>query len=244
MKVIILCGGRGERMGELTDERPKPMVEIGGQPILWHIMRHFAEHQFTQFILALGYHGWMIQDYFQDPGSHPAGWTVQLVPTGWKTQNGGRLKRLAPYLGGETFLMVWCDGVSNLDLTAMLAFHQSHGRLCTVATVQPPERFGSLEIAWSNAPGYNYGRVTEFYEKVRSSRWINAGFFACEPGVLDYIGDDDQWERGPMERLAKDGELMAFAQHEIFWQCMDTAKDRRLLEELWASGRAPWKTWT
>jgi glucose-1-phosphate cytidylyltransferase len=230
-QVVILCGGRGERMGGLTLERPKPMIEIGGRPILWHIMQHFARHGFTDFTLALGYLGWVVDWYFKDPESAD-GWTVHCVPTGWETQSGGRVKRLAPHLTG-TFLMSWCDGLSDIDLTAMLAFHRDHGKLCTVAAVHPPARFGELILDGDS--------VQAFVAAPRNVGWINAGFFVCEPGVLDYIeGDRTPWEDAPMVGLAKVGELVAF-RHAAFWQCMDTEKEQRLLDELWRSGRAPWK---
>ena len=238
-KVVILCGGRGERMGEMAAERPKPMVEVGGQPLLWHIMKHYERHGHRHFVLAVGRFGSLVQDYVN--GLTNIGF-VQGENTGWTTQNGGRVKRLAPYLT-ETFFLAWGDGVTDLDLGTMLSFHRSHGKLCTVATVQPPERFGGLEISWCNAPGYNFGPVREFRERGRSDQWINAGIFVCEPGVLGYVeGDGTQWEQAPMHRLVEDGQLMAFA-HDGFWQCMDTPRDRRVLEELWASGNAPWKTW-
>jgi glucose-1-phosphate cytidylyltransferase len=181
--------------------------------------------------LALGYLGWVVDWYFKDPESTD-GWTVRRVPTGWETQSGGRVKRLASSLTG-TFMMSWCDGVSNIDLTAMLAFHRTHGKLCTVATVHPPARFGELVIDDAD-------HVQEFTEKPDTAGWINAGFFVCEPGVLEYIeGDRTSWERTPMVSLAKDGELMAF-RHEGFWQCMDTEKEQRMLDDLCRRGRAPW----
>lgn len=229
VKVVILCGGRGERMGELTAERPKPMIEIGGKPILRHLMGHYAQHGFTHFILALGYLGWVVREY---AAADLPWWVVQQEQTGWATQNGGRIKRLTPYLTGGTFLMSWCDGLSDIDLTAMLAFHRRHGKLCTVAVVHPPGRFGVIEISGD--------LVTAVWEKAPGIEWINAGFFVCEPGVLDYIaGNDSQWEREPMARLAADGQLMAFT-HTGFWQCMDTPRDRDALEKVWASGQAPW----
>lgn len=241
-QVVILCGGRGERLGGLTLERPKPMIEIGGKPILWHIMQHFAQHGFTDFTLALGYLGWVVDWYFKDPESTD-GWTVNRVPTGWETQSGGRVKRLASQITG-TFLMSWCDGVSDIDLTAMLRFHKDHGKLCTVVAVRSPERFGSMELSFCGGQakpgGAAFAQVTSFREKRQSVQWINGGFFVCEPGVLDYVaGDATQWEHEPMEKMAKDGELMAFT-HQGFWQCMDTEKEQRMLDEMWRMGRAPW----
>jgi len=231
--VVILCGGRGERLGELTLERPKPMVEVGGKPILWHIMRHFTAHGAQDFLLALGYLGWVVEYFFREHNGLGADAHVHCIPTGWDTQNGGRIKKLAPYLHG-TFFLAWCDGVSDLDLTAMLAFHRQHGKLCTVAAVLPQERFGTMELSFCGGQakpgGAAFAQVVSFREKQQSSQWINGGFFVCEPGVLDYVsGDATRWEHEPMENLAKDGELMAFA-HQGFWQCMDTDKDRRELD--------------
>lgn len=233
--VLILCGGRGERLGDLTLERPKPMVEVGGAPILVHVMRQFVRHGCTDFTLALGYLGWAVEYYFREPTGLGDGVTVACVPTGWDTQNGGRIRRALPRFR-RTFFMAWCDGVSDLDLTAMLAFHRRHGKLCTVAAVHPPERFGHLEIEYEACAAGNYpgrgNQVVAFDEKPQSAAWINGGFFVCEPGIGAYLGDDrTQWEREPMARLAKDGELMAFA-HPGFWQCMDTEKDRRELERV------------
>jgi len=247
IQVVILCGGRGERLGGLTLERPKPMIEIGGKPILAHIMGHFVRHGFTDFVLALGYLGWAVEYYFREQGVLGDDVTVRCVPTGWNTQNAGRIKRVADCLDG-TFLMAWCDGLTDLDLTAMLAFHRQHGKLCTVAAVLPQERFGTMELLFcggiAKPGGAAFAQVMSFREKQQSSQWINGGFFVCEPGVLDYIGGDVapdkvQWEREPMERLAKDGQLMAFA-HQGFWQCMDTEKEQRMLDDLCRRGQAPW----
>jgi len=234
-QVVILCGGRGERMGGMTLEKPKPMLEVGGRPILWHILRHFEAHGFSEFLLALGYLGWVVDSYFSDPESNTSERVVRRINTGWDTQSAGRIKRLAPYLD-ETFLLAWCDGLTNLDLSAMLAFHRAHGKLCTVATVHPQSRFGELVLQGD--------RVASFTEKPIGTGWINAGFFVCEPGVQDYIGGDIapdkmQWERQPMERLATDGQLMAF-RHEGFWACMDTEKDQRELNDQWRNDHAPW----
>jgi glucose-1-phosphate cytidylyltransferase len=257
MKVGILAGGLGSRLAEETVTRPKPMVEIGGHPILWHIMKLYAAQGFDRFVIALGYKGDHIKRYMVDYcalGSDlrvemgrgeiaregrdgPEDWTVQLIDTGQKTQTGGRIKRLAPFLGGGTFLLTWGDGVANIDVKRLIDFHRSHGRLATVTAVRPPARFGRIEL--------DGDRVAEFSEKPQLGEgWINGAFFVLEPGVFDYIeGDHTQFERGPMENLARDGQLMAY-RHEGFWQCMDTVRDRHRLEELWESGDAPWRIWS
>jgi len=240
---------------EETEARPKPMVEIGGRPILWHIMMHYSHHGFNEFVIALGYKGEQIKKYMLDYGllqssltirtasgdvlrhdnSFPD-WTVHLVDTGMATLTGGRIKRLAGYLSGETFMLSWGDGVSNVDLGKLLQFHRSHGRLATVTAVRPPARFGHLK--------FDGDRVAEFSEKPQAAEgWINGAFFVLEPQVLDYIdGDQTQWELEPMERLAREGQLMAY-RHEGFWQCMDTLRDKVLLQTLWESNNAPWQTW-
>ncbi len=254
MKVAILAGGVGSRLSEETVVKPKPMVEIGGKPILWHIMKHYSTFGFNEFVIALGYKGDYIKRWFVDYASltsdltvslkdgairqHDAerdDWTVSLIDTGQPTATGGRIKRLAPHLAGGTFMLTWGDGVSTVDLHKLLAFHRSHGKLATLTAVRPPARFGHLDL--------DGGRVVEFSEKPQLGEgWINGAFFVLEPGVFDYIeGDDTQWEREPLERLAKDGELMAY-RHHGFWQCMDTIRDRKLLESLWEQG-APWKVW-
>ncbi|MGH9107071.1 MAG: glucose-1-phosphate cytidylyltransferase [Acidimicrobiales bacterium] len=255
MKVAILAGGVGSRLSEETVHRPKPMVEIGGRPILWHIMKHYAGAGFSDFVIALGYRGDQIKRYMVDfcsltgdltvrtgEGScerhrgQRDSWTVDLIDTGLPTATGGRVKRLAPYLGRGTFMLTWGDGVSTVDLHALLAFHRSHGRLATITAVRPPARFGHLELEDDS--------VVEFSEKPQIGEgWINGAFFVLEPQVLDYVdGDDVAWERQPLERLAKDGELKAY-RHTGFWQCMDTLRDKVLLESLWETGVAPWKTW-
>jgi glucose-1-phosphate cytidylyltransferase len=252
MKVAILAGGVGSRLSEETILKPKPMVEVGGRPILWHIMMHYSFHGFREFAIALGYKGEYIKKYMVDycalqgniqvdlskgvvrgPQTHDRDWIVDLIDTGLQTATGGRIKRLAPYLGDETFMLTWGDGVSTVDLRGLLAFHRHHGRLATVTAVRPPARFGRLEI--------DNGVVVRFAEKPQMSEgWINGAFFVLEPKVFDYItGDQTQWEREPLERLAADGQLMAY-RHDGFWQCMDTLRDKVLLEELWASGKAPW----
>ncbi len=255
MKVVILAGGYGTRLQEETAVRPKPMVEIGGRPLLWHIMQIYAAYGHTEFFIALGYKGEVIKQYFltyylyhhsfridlatgrvQVYNGTPENWTVHLIDTGLETQTGGRLKRLAPFLGRETFLMTYGDGVADVDLDALVAFHRRHGRLATVTAVRPPARFGGLT--------FDGDRVVRFVEKSSLGEgWINGGFFVLEPGVLDYIaGDATPFEGEPLERLAADGELMAY-RHQGFWQCMDTLRDVRLLESLWQSGEAPWKVW-
>jgi glucose-1-phosphate cytidylyltransferase len=255
MKVGILAGGVGTRLVEETEVKPKPMVEIGGRPILWHIMKYYANHQLSDFVIALGYKGDHIKKFMVDYCELGADvtvhlgngqvelhdgprddWTVQLIDTGQETQTGGRILRLAPYLGGETFMLTWGDGVADVDLRALLDFHRSHGKLATLTAVRPPARFGHLELEGN--------RITEFSEKPQTGEgWINGAFFVLEPRVFDYVdGDDTQWEREPLERLAKDGQLMAYL-HEGFWQCMDTLRDKRLLQGLWDGGNAPWKVW-
>lgn len=255
MKVGILAGGFGTRLAEETESRPKPMVEVGDKPILWHIMKHYSHYGFKEFDIALDYKGEVIKKYMLDYCSlngnltvhlgtggtslHDAfrdDWTVSLVDTGLYTNTGGRIKRLAPWLGNETFMLTWGDGVSDVDLSKLLAFHRSHGKLATVTAVRPPARFGRLE--------FDGDRVVEFSEKPQTSEgWINGAFFVLEPGVFDYIeGDGTQWEREPMENLARDGQLIAY-RHEGFWQCMDTLRDKHLLNRLWDSGQAPWKSW-
>ena len=255
MKVAILAGGVGSRLSEETVLKPKPMVEIGGQPILWHIMRHYAAFGFEQFVLALGYKGEYIKKYVLDYGTlngnlkvslrsgavqsdseGSLNWEVDLVDTGQATQTGGRIKRLAPFIGRERFFLTWGDGVSDVDLTRLLDFHRSHGKLATVTAVRPAARFGRLEMRGD--------QVVEFTEKPQLGEgWSNGAFFVLEPAVFDYIeGDATAFEREPLENLARDGQLMAY-RHEGFWQCMDTLRDKVLLEKIWESGKAPWKTW-
>lgn len=255
MKVVILCGGMGTRLLEETTVKPKPMVEIGGRPILWHIMKLYAAHGFTDFVAALGYKGDVIKEYFlnyyhlqndltirlakgeveADDGAREA-WTVQLIDTGPSTATGGRVKRLSAVLGREPFMLTYGDGLADVDLRAVLAFHRKHGKLATITAVRPPARFGGLV--------FDGDRVAEFTEKPQIGEgWINGGFFVLEPGVLEYIKDDDTvFEREPLERLAQDRQLMAY-RHRDFWQCMDTLRDVRLLEQLWQRGEAPWKVW-
>jgi glucose-1-phosphate cytidylyltransferase len=255
MKVAILAGGLGSRLAEETDVRPKPMVEIGGKPILWHIMMSYSHYGFRNFAIALGYKGEIIKKYMIDycslnhdltvstatgkikmNRSPIENWTVELIETGMKTQTGGRIKRLAPALGNETFMLTWGDGVSDINLHELLAFHRRHGKLATLTAVRPTARFGHLEL--------DGDQITEFSEKPQTKEgWINGAFFVLEPEVFDYIdGDSTHWEREPLERLAKDGQLMAY-RHSDFWQCMDTIREKRYLEDLWTTGNAPWKVW-
>ncbi len=255
MKVVVLAGGLGTRLAEETEIKPKPMIEIGHRPILWHIMKHYAHYGYKEFAIALGYKGELIKRYFLDyvelEGSlsinfqerhierhdhHPEDWAIHLVDTGLETITGGRLKRLAPLLEDGTFLMTYGDGVSNVDIHALVEFHRLHGKLATVSAVRPPARFGGLE--------FEGDRVVRFSEKPQAGEgWINGGFFVLEPQVLDYIeGDATHFEREPLEHLANDGQLVAY-RHDSFWQCMDTLRDKRLLESLWAENQAPWKVW-
>ena len=255
MKVAILAGGLGTRLAEETEIRPKPMVEIGGKPILWHIMKLYGHHGYKHFIIALGYKGEYIKKYMVDycslaadltvdlkngqihkHGGNSIDWTVELIDTGLKTQTGGRIKRLAPYLGNETFMLTWGDGVADIDLDALLVFHRSHGKLATLTAVRPPARYGHLEL--------NGDHIAEFSEKPQTREgWINGAFFVLEPGVFDYIqGDDTQWEKEPLERLARDRQLMAY-KHTSYWQCMDTLREKHILETAWNSGKAPWRIW-
>lgn len=255
MKVIILAGGKGTRLAEETHIRPKPMVEIGGRPILWHIMKIYAHYGCKNFGVALGYKGEYIKRYFVDlchmsrnltvncrngdvevHAGEVVDWTVELVDTGIETMTGGRIKRMTSFVNGERFMMTWGDGVSDIDIDDLLGFHRSHGKLATVTAVRPMARYGHLELRGDV--------VTEFSEKPQVGEgWINGGFFVLEPEVLEYIKDDTtQWERGPLERLARDGQLMAY-RHSGYWQCMDTLREKYILDELWKSGKAPWRVW-
>ena len=255
MKVVILAGGLGTRLAEETSVKPKPMVEIGGRPILWHIMKIYAACGFKEFIVALGYKGEIIKNYFlnyyymrnsftinlvngqmQVHNGDMEDWLVHLVDTGFATHTGGRVKRLAPWIGNETFMMTYGDGVANIDIPALVAFHQRHGRLATVTAVRPPARFGGLS--------FDGDLVEKFVEKPQIGEgWINGGFFVLEPGVLDYIvGDSTVFEQEPLERLAADGQLVAY-KHDNFWQCMDTLRDVNYLNGLWEQGDPQWKVW-
>jgi len=257
MKAVILAGGLGSRLSEETVARPKPMVEIGGKPILWHILNIFSCYGVNEFIIALGYRAEVIKEYFLNfyaftsnmtidlasggttihRGNAPR-WKVHLVDTGLNTQTGGRIKRIESWLGDDDkFIATYGDGVADIDIRALLRFHESHGKLATVTTVRPPARFGQMIIDGQ--------RVQEFSEKPQTGEgWINGGFFVLNRRALDYIdGDATLWEREPLERLTRDGELMAY-HHEGFWQPMDTLREKRLLDDLWNSGQAPWKMWT
>lgn len=255
MKTVLLAGGKGTRLAEETSLRPKPMVEIGGHPLLWHIMNLYGSHGFDDFIVACGYKADVIKQYFHfysvnasdyvidlatgnrttlKNGAPP--WRVALIDTGYDTMTGGRILRLKPHLQGGTFMVTYGDGVGNIDIGALVKFHRSHGKLATVTAVRPPSRFGAMIFDGS--------QVREFSEKPQTGEgWINGGFFVFEPQVLDYFdGDDCVLERGPLERLAEEGQLMGF-RHEGFWQPVDTLREKMLLEQLWASGAAPWKLW-
>jgi glucose-1-phosphate cytidylyltransferase len=253
--VVILCGGMGTRLAEMTDVRPKPLVEIGGRPILWHIMKHYSNYGFKEFVLALGYKGEQIKRYFlefhslnrdftislKDGQVHPLNdndveeWQVHLVDTGQTTSTGGRLKGLERFIGKGTFMMTYGDGVSNVNLDDLLNFHQRQKNLVTLTAVRSPARFGALE--------FDGNQIKKFKEKsTLQEGWINGGFFVIEPEALKYVEGDVMWEHAPMERLAAERQLNAF-QHEGFWQCVDTVRDLRYLESLWESGNAPWKTW-
>jgi glucose-1-phosphate cytidylyltransferase len=253
--VVILCGGMGTRLAEYTDVRPKPMVEIGGRPMLWHIMKHYSHYGFNEFVLALGYKGEQIKRFFLDFHTlnrdltvslqdgqvqmlnHKGGenWQVHLVDTGPTAATGGRIKQLESLVGQGTFMLTYGDGVGDVDLDNLLAFHRSHGGLVTLTAVRPPARFGALE--------FDGNRIRHFKEKsTLHEGWINGGFFVVEPKALDYIQGDVMWEHAPMEHLASDGELYAY-QHHGFWQCMDTVRELKYLESLWDSENPPWKTW-
>ena len=256
MKAVLLAGGLGTRFAEETDLRPKPMIEIGGMPIIWHIMKIYSHHGIDEFIVCLGYKGYVIKEYFRNYFLHMSNvtfdmktnsveihdaaaepWRVTLVDTGEKTMIGGRIKRILPYLGeDEEFCLTYGDGVGNVDISAAIDLHRSEGRLATVTATQPPGRFGAIRSEGR--------RVTGFQEKpIGDGGWINGGFFVLSPEVGRYIeGDATVWEQEPMQQLADEGQLSVYFHHG-FWQPMDTLRDKRHLEDLWASGRAPWKVW-
>jgi glucose-1-phosphate cytidylyltransferase len=233
--VVILCGGRGTRLRERTQEIPKPLVEIGGLPILWHVIRLYAVHGFERFLLATGYKGELIERFARET-PWPGDVGVECVDTGLDTPTGGRIKLLEQRLSGERFCATYADGVARLELDRLLAFHLGHGALATMTVVQPRLQFGVTELDARD------GRVLGFQEKPRSEHWINGGFFCFEPGVFDYLERQSVLERDPLERLAADGELRAY-RHEDFWECMDTYKDAVALNDLWECGEAPWRMW-
>jgi glucose-1-phosphate cytidylyltransferase len=255
MKAVILAGGVGSRLSEETDVKPKPMIEIGGKPILWHIMKIYSQHGIFDFVVCLGYRGYVIKEYFANYYLHVCDvtfdlarnkrkvhetsaepWRVTLVDTGDTTETGGRIKRALRYVGEDEFCLTYGDGVSDVDVTALIDSHRRNGALATVTAVQPPGRFGALELEGDKIRG--------FQEKpLGDGGWINGGFFVLSPKIGDYIeGDESIWEREPLERLARDGQLSSF-KHKGFWHPMDTLRDKRYLENLWDSGSAPWKTW-
>jgi len=256
MKVVILAGGMGTRLSEETDVKPKPMTEIGTRPMLWHIMKIYSYYGFNDFVLCLGYKGYMIKEYFANYFLHQADvtidmknnkmqvhhkkaepWKVTLVDTGLNTMTGGRIKRIEEYVGKKPFMLTYGDGVAAVDPKKLLAFHKRSGKLATVTAVQPSGRFGALDIDAKD-------KVLSFYEKPSGDgAWVNGGFFVLEPGIFKYIKDDATiWERDPLEGLAKDGQLNAY-KHTGFWKCMDTLRDKIELESLWQGGKAPWKVW-
>ena len=257
MKVVILAGGFGTRISEESIYKPKPMIEIGGKPILWHIMKLYSHYGFNEFIICCGYKGYVIKEYFADYYLHRSDvtfdfannnemiihnnvaepWKVTVVDTGLHTMTGGRLKRIQKYVGDQTFMMTYGDGVSDIDLDALLEFHRVHKKAATLTAIQPGGRFGVLDIDDNET-------VRQFSEKAKEDGgWINAGFMVLEPEVFDYIeGDDTFFEKEPLENLALDGKLAAY-RHEGFWKCMDTMRDKGMLDELWNSGQAPWKRW-
>ncbi len=255
VKVAILAGGKGTRLAEETEIRPKPMVEIGGRPLLWHIMKIYSHYGFEEFIIATGYKGEYIKRWFRDHCSlegdmtfhtgtgevttyenQRPDWTIHVVNTGLETQTGGRIKRLQPWVGDQTFMLTWGDGLSDVNIKDLLTFHRSHGKLATLTSVRPPARYGHLE--------FDGNKVCKFTEKPQTAEgWINGAFFVLEPPVFDYIaGDAIQFEKEPLEKLAAEGQLMAY-RHESFWQCMDTLREKFILESLWNRGEAPWKVW-
>jgi glucose-1-phosphate cytidylyltransferase len=255
MKAVILAGGLGTRISEETSSRPKPMIEIGGMPVLWHILKMYAAHGINEFVICCGYKGYVIKEYFSNYFLHMSDvtfdmrsnqmtvhnrkaepWVVTLVDTGDQTQTGGRLKRVAGHLGQEDFCFTYGDGVADIDIAASIAFHRAHGAEATMTAVQPPGRFGAMQIRGDS--------VERFLEKPDGDGgWINGGFFVLKPSVLERIeGDSTYWEREPLESLARDGQIKAW-QHRGFWQPMDTLRDKAVLDQLWESGRAPWKVW-
>jgi len=255
MKVLLLAGGLGTRLSEETDIRPKPMAEIGGKPILWHIMKGYSQFGFNEFVILLGYKGYYIKEYFANYFLHQSDvtidlsnngmevhnnssepWKVTLLDTGLNTMTGGRIKRAKNFIGDETFLLTYGDGVSDINISGLMDFHKTHGKYITMTAVQPEGRFGALETEGN--------RVESFLEKPKGDgSWINGGFFVCQPEVLNYIdGDKTVFEQEPLQKLAKEGQLYNF-RHEGFWKCMDTLRDKNALNEMWEKGHAKWKTW-
>jgi glucose-1-phosphate cytidylyltransferase len=263
MKVAILAGGYGTRFGEETARCPKPLLEVGGRPILWHVMMQYTRYGFSEFVIALGYRGDQVKSFFAshlalmndvtidfrqqriipcDAEAIEREWLVHLVETGTETPTGARLKRLAPRLGSETFMLAFCDGVSNLDMQRLLRFHRSHGKLATVTAVRPPPKFGAMALEGDVVSRF-VEKPLDFEGFAASEGWVSGGFFVLEPGVFDYVQDDlGDWSRDALPALAADGQLVAY-RHDSFWQCMDTPQERSHLESLWQRGAAPWKTW-
>jgi glucose-1-phosphate cytidylyltransferase len=256
MKAVILSGGMGTRLSEETGIKPKPMVEIGGMPILWHIMKIYSAYGFNEFVICLGYKGYLIKEYFANYFLHKSDvtidlaadsievlnsqvepWKVTLVDTGLNTMTGGRIKRIQPHIGKEPFMLTYGDGVSDVNISKLLAYHQEQKKYCTVTAVQPAGKFGALTVN-------KFGIVDAFQEKPKGDKtWINGGFFVCEPQVFDYIeGDETFWELTPMENLARQNKMAAY-QHEGFWRPMDTLRDKQEIENAWDTGKAPWKVW-
>lgn len=257
MKVVILAGGFGTRISEQSHLIPKPMIEIGEKPILWHIMKYYSFFGCNDFIICCGYKQYIIKEFFADYYLHMCDvtfdfskensmtvhsnntepWRVTLIDTGLNTMTGGRIKRVSDYIGNETFMMTYGDGVSNVDINELLAFHKAHGKIASLTAIQPGGRFGTLDMDDGNV-------ISKFKEKSKEDGgWINGGFMVLEPGIMDYIeGDATVFERMPLEQLASEGELMAY-KHDGFWQCMDTMRDKDLLERLWKEGNAPWRKW-
>ena len=255
MKVVIFCGGQGTRLREETEYRPKPMVEIGGRPILWHIMKGYAACGFNEFVLCLGYKQEYIRQFFlnyefmnndftihlnskEEPrqhGQHAEDWTVTLVDTGFDTPKGARLRKVRRYIGQETFMVTYGDGVADVDLKALLAWHRKKGKIATFTGVHPVSRFATVNVD-------RRGRVSGWKEKRKIEEYVNAGFFVFEPSVFNYLGKNEELEEGPMEALTRKGQVSMYP-HEGFWQCMDTYRDHQLLEAIWKKGEAPWKTW-
>jgi glucose-1-phosphate cytidylyltransferase len=256
MKVLILAGGFGTRLSEQTEIKPKPMVEIGGKPILWHILKIYSTYGYNDFVILLGYKGYVIKEFFANYFLHQSdltidiknnkieihdnyseNWKITLVDTGAETLTGGRIKRAGKFVDNEPFLLTYGDGVSDVDIQKLVDFHKSHGKLATMTAIQPEGRFGALDISKNN-------EINSFIEKPKGDNaWINGGFFVCQPEVLNYInGDETIFEKEPLEKLAKEGQLQAF-KHDGFWQCMDTLRDKNRLEDEWSTGKAPWKKW-